>query len=52
MFKGRASIGEIINLPNRIYIGLLNIKQKELMTSEGAKAQEAQLMEDEIEELI
>lgn len=60
MFRGRISIDEIMNLPNRVYIGLLNMKHSELNKSENSKDTtsnsvnpvQAQLMEEELEDMM
>lgn len=64
MFRGRISIEEIMNLPNRVYMGLLNMKYRESLDNEKEDKSndknpkqsknniQSQLMEEELEDII
>lgn len=49
-YKGRSTIKEIMDLPNRIFHGLYVLTIRKLSTDEGVQEEVAQEIEEKIEE--
>lgn len=50
MYKGRTTIEEIMNLPNRLYYNLFHFKRRQLEKDKDNKIIESEVIEDAIDE--